>query len=51
MPSLVKEAFRIWKWRFTTLLDLIKSEAKRQASQGLGETHAGGNGGGGASNQ
>jgi DNA-directed RNA polymerase subunit D len=51
MPSLVKEAFRIWKWRFTTLLDLIKSEAKRQASQGLGETHAGGNGGGGAGNQ
>lgn len=34
MLSLIKEAFRIWKWRFTTLLDVVMSEARKQAMQG-----------------
>lgn len=30
MQSLLKEAFRIWKWRFTTFLDIVKSEVERR---------------------
>ncbi len=54
MVNLLKEAFRVWKWRFTTFLDVIRSEARRQASrpsessgvegQGSGSNQAAGEG-------
>ena len=51
MVSLLKEAFRVWKWRFTTFLDVVLNEAKRQALrqsessgvEGQGNNNAGGN--------
>ena len=49
MVSLLKEAFRVWKWRFTTFLDVVLNEAKRQAlrrSESSGVEGQGNNAGG-----